>query len=44
MYDQLGQALKEIETAHGTAGNVVFYLAVAARCLLRSSNGSPLPA
>ena len=30
MYDQLGQALKEIETAHGTAGNVVFYLAVAA--------------
>ena len=30
MYDQLGQALKEIEAAHGTAGNVVFYLAVAA--------------
>jgi glucose-6-phosphate 1-dehydrogenase len=30
MYDQLGQALKEIETVHGTAGNVVFYLAVAA--------------
>src|SRR6202045_492636 len=30
MYDQLGQALKEAETAHGTAGNVVFYLAVAA--------------
>src|SRR4029077_8469876 len=28
MYDQLGQALKE--AAHGTAGNVVFYLAVAA--------------
>jgi glucose-6-phosphate 1-dehydrogenase len=30
MYEQLGQALKEAETAHGTAGNVVFYLAVAA--------------
>ena len=28
MYDQLGQALKD--AAHGTAGNVVFYLAVAA--------------
>jgi glucose-6-phosphate 1-dehydrogenase len=30
MYDQLGQALKEAETVHGTPGNVVFYLAVAA--------------
>jgi len=30
MYEQLGEALKEIEAAHGTAGNVVFYLAVAA--------------
>src|SRR3954469_25808865 len=30
MYEQLGKALKEIEAAHGTAGNVVFYLAVAA--------------
>ena len=30
MYEQLGEALKEAETAHGTAGNVVFYLAVAA--------------
>jgi glucose-6-phosphate 1-dehydrogenase len=30
MYEQLGEALKEVETVHGTAGNVVFYLAVAA--------------
>src|SRR5258708_38068110 len=30
MYEQLGEALKEAETARGTAGNVVFYLAVAA--------------
>jgi glucose-6-phosphate 1-dehydrogenase len=30
MYEQLGEALKEAEAAHGTAGNVVFYLAVAA--------------
>src|SRR3954447_25483968 len=30
MYEQLGKALQEAETAHGTAGNVVFYLAVAA--------------
>ncbi len=30
MYEQLGEALKEVEVAHGTAGNVVFYLAVAA--------------
>ncbi|TMK30798.1 MAG: glucose-6-phosphate dehydrogenase [Alphaproteobacteria bacterium] len=30
MYDRLAQALKEAESEHGTAGNVVFYLAVAA--------------
>src|SRR3984893_17291033 len=30
MYERLGEALKEAETVHGTAGNVVFYLAVAA--------------
>ena len=30
MYKRLGDALKEAETEHGTAGNVVFYLAVAA--------------
>src|SRR5438045_7221587 len=30
MYEQLGEALKEAETARGTVGNVVFYLAVAA--------------
>src|ERR1700746_1766693 len=30
MYEQLGEALKAIESEHGTAGNVVFYLAVAA--------------
>ena len=30
MYDRLAQALKEAESEHGTAGNVVFYLAIAA--------------
>src|SRR5947208_13974202 len=30
MYDRLAQALKEAESEHSTAGNVVFYLAVAA--------------
>src|SRR6266550_1768697 len=30
MYDRLAQALKEAESEHGTGGNVVFYLAVAA--------------
>jgi glucose-6-phosphate 1-dehydrogenase len=30
MYSRLGEALKEAEREHGTAGNVVFYLAVAA--------------
>src|SRR6059058_4067267 len=28
-YDRLREALKEADTVHGTAGNVVFYLAVA---------------
>jgi len=30
MYSRLGEALKEADREHGTAGNVVFYLAVAA--------------
>src|SRR5205085_6335521 len=30
MYSRLAEALKEAEREHGTAGNVVFYLAVAA--------------
>src|SRR5947209_2457637 len=30
MYDRLAQARKEAESEHGTAGNVVFYLAIAA--------------
>ena len=30
MYNELAETLKAIETEHGTAGNVVFYLAVAA--------------
>src|SRR3982074_1321794 len=31
MYEQLGEALKAIETEHSTGGNVVFYLAVASQ-------------
>src|SRR5713101_9749372 len=29
LYDRLAEALKAIETEHGTGGNVIFYLAVA---------------